>query len=204
MANGGGSRLEAWLGLVKAFVWPCAVIGILLLFRANIIALLPRVTEMDLPGGTAVKLAEQRLTQQITQIAGSTDSPSDPKMALAVKALTDAKHALVASASGFDVTATRTGWLYVGEATEDGKWTSPPHLVVETPSKLVNGNTYSVRTDIYLRDAPPQGAARLKGNVIAVVPEGTRVRLIEVQSIEIYASNPALRVYWTQVVYNRS
>ena len=199
MANDGGSRLEAWLGFVKALVWPGTVIGILLFFRADIIALLPRVTEMDLPGGTAVKLAERRLTQQITQMAGVGESPTDPKMSLAVKALTDAKHDLVASASGSNVSGIRTGWLYLGEAT-DGKWKSLPHLVVVTPNTLVKGNTYSVRTDTYLRDTPPQGAARLKGNVIAVVPEGTKVRVTSVQSIEI----PTATIYWVQVDYNQS
>jgi hypothetical protein len=202
MANDTSSPLEVWIGLVKAFLWPITVVAIILVFRADIIALFPRVNEMTLPGGTSFKLGQavERLDRQMTKGAGSSDSPSDGKVSAEVKALAEAKQALIASASTSNAALSRTGWIYCGVASGDGKWISPPNLAVASVQKLTNGNTYEVSTDTYLRDRPPLGAGRLKGDVITVIPEGAQVRTLGIQRLQD-PSHSDRTLFWVQVEY---
>ena len=198
MAMEDRSVLAVWLDFAKALVWPLIILVFLFLYKAQFSDLIKRVTEVHGPGGTSVTIAaaQQAVEVQRTITRGAQPgAPTDPRPSLdAVKQILKLEG--LRTLAELPPTLTSSGWIYCGEVV-DGHWSNKPNLIVAGP--VESGKTYIVFTDTYLRENPPQGSTP-KGEVIGVVPQGAKVKVLQVNEIPDTSSPSSnKRLVWVQI-----
>jgi hypothetical protein len=199
MATEDKSNLAVWLDFAKALVWPLIILVFLLLYKAQFSELIKRVTEVHVPGGTSIIIAAAaqqaaEVQRTITREA-QPGAPTDPRPSLdAIKQVL--KVQALRTLAQQPPTLTSSGWIYCGELV-DGHWINKPNLIVAGP--VESGKTYTVFTDTYLRENPPQGSTP-KGEVIGVVPQGAQVKVLQVNEIpDPSRPSPDKRLVWVQI-----
>jgi hypothetical protein len=183
MADGGKGSLEIWLDFAKALVWPAfAFVMVLILGRPMLDALRQNGGQFTAgSGGLSLTVqAQQRGKELQAKLSNESkpDSPSDPPpSAQAISQIQTLNALQTLAQSGHP--STRYGWIYCGPFAQ-GHWTKPPNLKVKGP--ILQNQTYSISTDTYLRENPPQDNVP-KGQVIGIVPQGQEVKVLDVSQV---------------------
>ncbi|MGH7840262.1 MAG: hypothetical protein ACREQT_01915 [Candidatus Binataceae bacterium] len=187
------STLAVWLDFAKSLIWPLIFIIFALTYRSQVADFINHITKVN-AGPLSLEAQARDIQQSITE-AALPDKPKDP-----TPTLTAVKQALKLQAlrtlAQVSPSLTSVGWIFCG-ATTGGHWTDKPNLKVAGPIAI--GETYAVSTDTYLRESPPQGAT-LKGDVIGVLPEGVKVKALQVSEVPD-PNSPASskRLVWVQI-----
>lgn len=182
MAIGDQSKLAAWLDFAKALIWPLVLVIFIWMNEGQFADLTNRITEGSIgPGGASFKLqAKERADGIIANLGkqAQPQAPSDPTPSVESRALVKQLEALQVISEARPQ-STNIGWIYCGQMA-DGHWTRKPNLDVRGP--VEPGKSYSISTDTYLRESPPEGSTP-KGQVMGVVPQGAKVTALQVSAV---------------------
>ncbi|HEY4740497.1 MAG TPA: DUF4145 domain-containing protein [Candidatus Acidoferrales bacterium] len=97
------------LDFVKVLIWPVTTIGLVLIFRSQLVALLSRLRKADLPGGVSINFEKQiQEVKQLSEKVGALPTPTDRPKPPAIP-LTEANARMISlelrpSPSGLDMT----------------------------------------------------------------------------------------------------
>jgi hypothetical protein len=193
MPVGDQSRLAAWLDFAKALIWPSIFLIFSLTYHTEVADFIAHLTKVN--AGPLSLEAQARDIQHNVNQASQPAQPKDPtptreaiKQVLKLEALR--------TLAQVSPSLTSVGWIYCG-AFAGGAWSGKPNLEVAGP--INTGETYKVSTDTYLRESPPQGSTP-KGEVIGVVPEGAKVKALQVSLVpDPGAPSSEKRLVWVQI-----
>ena len=187
------SALAVWLDFAKSLIWPSIVLILSLTYHSQFSDFIAHITKVN-AGPLSLEAQARDIQQNISQQAqpGAAIDPH-PSLAAVKQAL---KLQALRTLAQVSPALTSHGWIYCG-ATAGGHWTEKPNLEVVGP--ISAGNTYTVATDTYLRENPPQGSTP-KGEVIGIVPEGAKVKVLQVNPLPNPASpSTDKRLVWVQI-----
>ena len=155
------SALAVWLDFAKSLIWPSIVLILSLTYHSQFSDFIAHITKVN-AGPLSLEAQARDIQQNISQQAqpGAAIDPH-PSLAAVKQAL---KLQALRTLAQVSPALTSHGWIYCG-ATAGGHWTEKPNLEVAGP--ISAGNTYTVATDTYLRENPPQGSTP-KGEVIGI------------------------------------